>query len=147
MDSCQASLSPLGSRLSGHPMFHLKGLCLVEVELCKTCCICSLFCSNYKATNNIITIFLFFLAVLPAGTVVMAWSAAVAPADTVPLSHDRHLHRPDPYLWLPSPPFWRPHRLHPRRAHCILGGTFENHCCLNSLEKAVISGFTRFVSL
>lgn len=41
---------------------------------------------------------LFFLAVLPAGTLVVAWSAAVAPADSVPASHDRHLHGLDSHL-------------------------------------------------
>lgn len=42
--------------------------------------------------------FFFFLAVLPAGAVVVARSSAVAPTNTVPLSDDRHLHRPDPHL-------------------------------------------------
>lgn len=66
-----------------------------------------------------------FLAVLLAGSVVMAWSTIVASSDTVPPGYDRHLHRPDPHLRLPSSPNWRPHRLHPGGAHCILGGTFQ----------------------
>lgn len=77
----------------------------------------------------------------------MAWSTAVAATDAVPLSHDCHLHWPYPHLWLPSPPFWCPHRLHPRGAYCILGGMFKNHCWLNSLEKTVLSAATGFVYL
>lgn len=45
-----------------------------------------------------------FLAVLLAGSVVMAWSAIVASSDPVPPGYDRHLHRPDPHLRLPSSP-------------------------------------------
>lgn len=45
-----------------------------------------------------------FLAVLLAGSVVMARSAIVASPDPVPPGYDRHLHRPDPHLRLPSSP-------------------------------------------
>lgn len=83
----------------------------------------------------------YFLAVLLAGSVVMAWSTTVASSDTVPLGHDRHLHRPDPHLWLPSSPVWRCHGLHPGGPHCILGGTTQH-----SLSNVTfISVFTRFV--
>lgn len=50
------------------------------------------------------TILLFFLTVLLAGTLVVAWSTAVAPTDSVPVSHDRHLHGLDTHLRLPPPP-------------------------------------------
>lgn len=69
--------------------------------------------------------FAFFSAVLPAGAVVVARSSTVASTNTVPLSDNRHLHRPDSYLWLPPPPHWRPHRLRPRRAYCVLGGMLK----------------------
>lgn len=46
----------------------------------------------------IIIIYMCFSAVLPAGTVVMARSPAVASAHTVPLSDDCHLHRPEPHI-------------------------------------------------
>lgn len=97
MDSCQVSLSPLGSRLSGcfteraPPVFIEADAYTVFV------------CCHYKVSNNMI-IFSFFLAVLPAGAVVVARSSAVASTNTVPLSDDRHLHWPDPHFRLPSPP-------------------------------------------
>lgn len=70
-----------------------------QTEWMSYVCIYSLFCSNYKATNKYNNnIVIPFFAVLPAGTVVMAWSTAVAATDAVPLSHNRHLHRPYPHL-------------------------------------------------
>lgn len=85
MDLCQASVSPLDSRLKGGgcSVFYAKS---------------SVFIESMQAASNMKTMYFFSFAVLPAGTAVVARSTTVAPADTVPSSHDCHLHRSDPNL-------------------------------------------------